>query len=170
MKILLRVLKEIGIAIGIFIILAATVVITFKDQLPYDEEIREGDEYVKANLKDYSVSSSDRISEVEAITITHEANTNQIVEAENDVRIQTGKYTPFGTISNNSDLPTEKVGSTINITGNTNISNNNSSTNQNAENDGELQYPVTENAIRQIEDEQSESSASAAERRFDNVQ
>lgn len=186
-KIFLNVLKEIGIALGILVVLVAAVVVAFKDQLPYDEEIRQGEEYVKANIKgEYSVSSSDRISEVTAVTVTHEADSNQIIDAENEVRVQTGKYTPFGTISSASDLPTEKVGVTVSIdsnnnnntnnantTDNNNSDNNNTSDNtnnnsSNSANKSEIEYPDTENPVQKIEKEQSESSESAANRRFEN--
>lgn len=183
-KIFLNVLKEIGIALGILVILAAALVIAFKDQLPYDEKIRQGEEYVKANIKEeYSVSSSDRVSEVTAVTVTHEADSNQITDAENEVRIQTGKYTPFGSISNTSDLPTEKVGVTVSIdadnnnntinnnTNNSENSNTSSNTNNNSSNSAnksEIEYPDTENPVQKIEKEQSESSESAANRRFEN--
>ena len=160
-KIILNILKEIGIAIGILVILAAVVVVTFKDQLPYDEEIRQGDEYVQANLKEYSVSSSDRLLDVKAITITHEADSSQIVEAENEVRVQTGKYTPFGNIDGNSDLPTETVG--VNIGAEDNSSTSTSGTTNSVD---DLDYPSTDDPIKQIEKEQSESSESAADRRF----
>ncbi len=166
--VLLKILKEIGIAVIILVVLAGVTVLAFKDQLPYDEVIREGDAYEKADLKNYSVSSSDRISEVEAITVTHEANGNQIIQAENDVRIQTGKETPFGTIGNNTDLPSEKVGVTINVSGDKKPTNNNQTATQNSNQGESLNYPVTDDAIKQIEKEQSEDAASAANRRFDN--
>lgn len=169
-KILLGIIKEIGIAIGIFVILSAVVVLTFKEQLPYDEEIRSAEEYIKADIKNsYSVSSSDRISEVTAITVTHEADSNQIVEAENEVRIQTGKYTPFGSISGASDLPTEKVGTTVSITTQNTNKNNNSTVDANGNNTDEtLEYPVTDEAIEEIAKSESESAESAANRRFNN--
>lgn len=162
-KIILNILKEIGIAIGILVILLALVVVTFKDQLPYDEEVREADEYVKADLKEYSISSN-RIEEVTAITVTHEADSSQIVEAENQVRIQTGKNTPFGSISGTSDLPTEKVGVTVSIDDTATLDKND------ATNDGELEYPVTDGMIEEIVEDESESSESAANRRFNNEQ
>ena len=74
-KIFLNILKEIGIAIGMLVVILAAAFIAFKDQLPYDEEVREAEQYVRVDIKDYSVSSSDRISEVTAVTITHKAET-----------------------------------------------------------------------------------------------
>ena len=167
-NILLKILKEIGIALIILVVLAGVTVLAFKDQLPYDEVIRKGDEYTKADLKNYSVSSSDRIQEVEAITVTHEANGNQIIEAENEVRVQTGKNTPFGTISNNTDLPSEMVGISINISGDKKNPTITQTTNPSSNQGENLNYPVTDNAIKQIEKEQSEDAESAANRRFDN--
>lgn len=168
-NVLLKVLKEIGIALGILVILLAIVVVAFKDQLPYDEEIRTADEYVKADVKEYSVSSSDRISEVTAVTVTHEAEVGQIVEAENEVRIQTGKNTPFGSISGTSDLPTEKVGVTVSITEGSGTQNpgNDSSTNNNTD-DEDIEYPAVGDLVDEIEEDQSESAESAANRRFNN--
>lgn len=175
MKIFLNILKELGIWLMIFVIVIATAVLVFKDQLPYDEVIREGEEYASADLKQYSVSSSDRISEVTAVTVTHEADHGQIVEAENEVRIQTGKYTPFGSISNTSDLPTEKVGGTSAFEGdNTNVSDTNTNkentttSNKTDKNEETLDYPE-EDLVQDIVEDESESAESAANRRFDNV-
>ena len=165
-KIFLNILKEIGIAIGMLVVILAAAFIAFKDQLPYDEEVREAEQYVRVDIKDYSVSSSDRISEVTAVTITHKAETEQIVEAENDVRIQTGKNTPFGSISGTSDLPTEKVGTTVSIQEGADT-NNESSSNQCND---DLEYPVTDNMIDDIAKAESESAESAADRRFNNEQ
>ena len=115
----------------------------------YTDEKVELDEYTKADLKNYSVSSSDRIQEVEAITVTHEANGNQIIEAENEVRVQTGKNTPFGTISNNTDLPSEMVGISINISGDKKNPTTTQTTNPSSNQGENLNYPVTDNAIKQ---------------------
>lgn len=174
--IFLKVLKEVGIGFAIFIILAAVTVFAFSKQLPYDEKIPTGEEYVKANMNTYSVSSTDRISEVNQITITHETNQGQIISAENEVRIQTGKYTPFGTINNTTDLPTERVGVTVSV------SNNNKNSNKNDTEEGEqdgnsedsnnenLDYPaVLDDTVSQVEQEQTESSESTAARRMGNV-
>lgn len=112
-KMLLNILKEVGIALGIIVVLLAITVIAFKDQLPFDDKIPSGEGYVKANMKAYSVSSTDRLAEVNKIKITHETNSGQIIDAENEVRILTGKYTPFGTIDSITDLPSERVGVSI---------------------------------------------------------
>lgn len=149
MKVLLKILREIGIAIVVLVILAAVGIAAFKDQLPYDEVIRSGEVYVKADLASYSVSSSDRIREIEAITITHTAVDEQITQAEDEVRIQSGKHTPFGNISSTSDLPTEKVGTSIDI------DNNKTNSNSSTPTEGELLlYP--------------ETAEEAANRRFNN--
>lgn len=161
-NILITILKEIGIFIVILVVLAAVIAFVFKDQLPYDEVIPSGDKYVKANLKTYSVTSTDRISEIEAIKITHETNQGQIVSAENEVRIQTGKYTPFGSIDGTTDLPSERVGVSMVITSGDSRNNSSSET---------LEYPTTDNdMVRQMEIDQSESNESAAARRMGNVE
>lgn len=107
--------KEIGIALLMIVILGAVTVVAFYNKVPYGKEIPKGEEYAKVNKEEYSVSSHDRLAEVKAITVTHEANSSQITDAENDVRLTTGKYTPFGGISSTTDLPSEKVGTTITI-------------------------------------------------------
>lgn len=164
-KIILSIFKEIGIVLGILVILAAVVVVAFKDQLPYDEEVRSGEKYVNADLKSYSVNSSDRISEVTAVTITHEAESNQILEAENEVRIQTGKPTPFGNISDTSDLPVEKVGTTIKIDADSNTSTDNSSS---SEENNDLEYPTTDDPVKKLDEEQSQDPEKVANQRFNN--
>lgn len=111
----IAILKEIGIALVMLVILGAVTVGVFYDKIPFGKEIPKGEEYAKVNKEEYSVSSHDRLAEVKAITVTHEANGNQITQAENDVRLSSGKYTPFGTISGTSDLPSEKIGTTITI-------------------------------------------------------
>lgn len=116
MKILLNILKEIGIAIVITVILAAVAFVAFKDKIPYGKQIPEGEKYVKADANEYSVASSNRLESVNKITVTHEIVPIQITNAESEVRIQTGKQTPFGEIDSDSDLPTEKVDGTINMT------------------------------------------------------
>ena len=161
-NIFLAIIREIGIAILILAVLAAVIVLAFKDQLPYDDVIPVGEKYVRADKKTYSVSSTDRISEIDAIKITHEANAGQIIEAENQIRIQTGKYTPFGTIDGSSDLPSERVGTTA-----SSISSNSSSVSDEAQSSGDvMEYPDETDPIKKIEAEQSESSESAATRRF----
>ena len=166
-KVLLNILKEIGIGLAILVVLIAVAIVAFKDQLPYDEVIRNGEEYEKANLKEYSVSSSDRIQEVTAITVTHEAESNQIVEAENEVRIQTGKNTPFGSISGTTDLPTEKVGQSLTIT-ETPSSTNKDNTSTTTNNPG-IEYPVSEKDIDKVIEEGEKTPQEAAASRFENV-
>lgn len=112
---IISVFKEIGIALVMIVILGAVTVVAFYNKIPYGKEIPKGEEYVKANKEEYSVSSHDRLAEVKAITVTHEADSTQITNAENDVRLTTGKDTPFGTISSTSDLPSEKVGTVIEV-------------------------------------------------------
>lgn len=172
--IFLKVLKEIGIGLVVLIVLAAVTVFAFSRQLPFDEKVPTGEKYVEADMDDYSVSSTDRISEINQITITHETNQGQIISAENEVRIQTGKYTPFGTIDNTTDLPSEKVGVTVKVSDSTNNTKKNTDTNDEAEdektNDDELEYPaVSDKDIQKIEEAESESSESAAQRRMGNV-
>lgn len=178
-NVIIIILKEIGIAIAILIILSAVTVIAFKDQLPYDEKVPKGEEYATVDRKAYSVSSTDRISEIDQITVTHETNQGQIISAENEIRIQTGKYTPFGTIDNITDLPSEKVGVTVSTqkgNGNADTSDNDDSGNSanggnSSNNDSGLGLPdsASENMINKIEREQSESSESAASRRMGNT-
>ena len=164
-KVLLGILREIGIAVVIFVIVTAGMVFVFKDQLPFDAVVPSGEQYVQVNMKDYSVTSTDRISEINAVTITHEANQGQIIAAENEVRIQTGKYTPFGSINGTTDLPTERVGVTASVS-----ENNETSSSSSGENSTEtLSYPETSNdLIEKIDQDQSESSESAASRRMGN--
>lgn len=172
--IFLKILKEVGIGFAILIVLAAITVFAFSSQLPFDEKIPTGEKYVEADMDDYSVSSTDRISEINQITITHETNQGQIISAENEVRIQTGKYTPFGTIDNTTDLPSEKVGVTVKV------SESKSSDKTKTDDEGEegktskdeqLEYPaVSEKDVEKIEKAESESSESAAKRRMGNVE
>lgn len=111
---LIAVFKEIGIALAMIVILCAVAVVVFYNQVPYSKEIPKGEEYAKVNISEYDFTQ-DRLEGIEAVTVTHEANGNQITQAENDVRLTTGKYTPFGTISSTTDLPSEKIGTTITI-------------------------------------------------------
>lgn len=166
-KVLLIILREIGITFLILILLLAITVVAFKDKVPFDDVVPSGEQYVRANMKTYSVSSTDRLSEVEAITITHETNNRQIIDAENQVRIQTGKYTPFGTISSTTDLPSERVGVTIDPS----LLENNDDSNDNSDNTKEeLDYPETGDLVKEIETDQNETSESAANRRMGNVE
>ncbi len=140
----IAVFKEIGIALGMIVILGAVTVAVFYNQIPYAKEIPKGEEYVKADKEEYSVSSHDRLAEVKAVTVTHEANGNQITEAENDVRLTSGKYTPFGTIDGTSDLPSEKIGTTITIPNTSATSSSSSALSESAEKFQErIQYPDT---------------------------
>ena len=160
MKILLNILKEIGIAIVIIVILAAVVFVAFKDKIPYGMEIPKGDKYVQADSKEYSAASNNRLENIKQITVTHETEPIQITNAENYVRIQTGKATPFGDISSNSDLPTEKVNGTINMTTGGEKKNNKS-------NEEDLVYPSTgDETVDGIRAAESEKPEDAAARRF----
>ena len=170
-KIFLGILREIGIALIILVVLAAVTVFAFKDQLPYDEQVPEGDEYVKANMKTYSVSSTDRLSEINQVTITHETNQGQIISAENEVRVQTGRYTPFGTISGTTDLPSERVGISYTPqeddkenTSNANTTDEETTTND----DNNMEYPIPEGSL--INNDETETSEEAAQRRMGNVE
>lgn len=159
MKILLNILKEIGIAIVIVIILAAVAFVAFKDKIPYGKQIPEGDKYVQADSKEYSASSNNRLENIKQITVTHEIVPIQITNAESEVRIQTGKKTPFGDIDSSSDLPTEKVNGTINMT--TGGNKNKGST------DEKLVYPSTgDETVDGIISAESEKPEDAAARRF----
>ena len=160
MKILLNILKEIGIAIVIIVILAAVVFIAFKDKIPYGMEIPKGDKYVQADSKEYSAASNNRLENVKQIAVTHETEPIQITNAENDVRMQTGKATPFGDIDSNSDLPTEKVNGTISMTTGGGKKNNQSA-------EEELVYPSTgDETVDGIRAAEAEKPEDAAARRF----
>ena len=160
MKILLNILKEVGIAIVIIVILAAVVFIAFKDKIPYGMEIPKGDKYVQADSKEYSAASNNRLENIKQITVTHETEPIQITNAENDVRMQTGKATPFGDIDSNSDLPTEKVNGTINMTTGGGKKNNQSA-------EEELVYPSTgDETVDGIRAAEAEKPEDAAARRF----
>ncbi len=160
MKILLNILKEIGIAIVIIVILAAVVFIAFKDKIPYGMEIPKGDKYVQADSKEYSAASNNRLENIKQITVTHETEPIQITNAENDVRMQTGKATPFGDIDSNSDLPTEKVNGTISMTTGGGKKNNQSA-------EEELVYPSTgDETVDGIRAAEAEKPEDAAARRF----
>lgn len=111
---LIAVFKEIGIALAMIVILCAVAVAVFYNQVPYAKEIPKGTEYAQINVSEYDFTQN-RLEGIEAVTVTHEANENQITQAENDVRLTTGKYTPFGTIDGTSDLPSEKIGNAITI-------------------------------------------------------
>ena len=157
-KVFLGVLREIGIILLILVVLAAAIIIAFKDQLPYEDKIPTGEQYTQINRKQYSVSTNDRISEINAVTVTHESNQGQILSAEEDIRIQTGKYTPFGTIDGTNDLPTEKVGVSV-------------STPQ-ASGDEILDYPDDDkekDIIKSIERDQNQDSASLLDKRMNNA-
>lgn len=160
MKILLNILKEIGIAIVIIVILAAVVFVAFKDKIPYGMEIPKGDKYVQADSKEYSAASNNRLENIKQITVTHETEPIQITNAENDVRMQTGKATPFGDIDSNSDLPTEKVNGTISMTTGGGKKNNQSA-------EEELVYPSTgDETVDGIRAAEAEKPEDAAARRF----
>ena len=167
-KVLLGILREVGIALVILVILAAVTVLAFKDQLPYDEKVPSGEQYVRANMKTYSVSSTDRLSEINAVTITHEANQGQIIAAENEVRIQTGKYTPFGTIASTTDLPTERVGVSMAPSKTTNEKISSGDQEENGEEN--IKYPVLSEDENDLMNGKIETSQEAAQRRMNNVE
>ncbi len=160
MKILLNILKEIGIALVMIVILAAVAFIAFKDKIPYNKDIPKGDKYVQADSKEYSAASNNRLENIKQITVTHETEPVQITNAENEVRVQTGKATPFGDIDSESDLPTERVNGIASMTtGGT------SSTDTTG--DADLVYPSTgDETVDGIIAAESESPESAAARRF----
>lgn len=160
MKILLNILKEIGIAIVIIVVLAAVAFVAFKDKIPYGKVIPEGDKYVQADSKEYSAASNNRLENIKQITVTHETEPIQITNAENDVRMQTGKATPFGDIGSNSDLPTEKVNGTISMTTGGGRKNNKSD-------EEDLVYPSTgDETVDGIRAAEAEKPEDAAARRF----
>ena len=115
---------------------------------------------MQADSKEYSAASNNRLENVKQITVTHETEPIQITNAENDVRMQTGKATPFGDIDSNSDLPTEKVNGTISMTTGGGKKNNQSA-------EEELVYPSTgDETVDGIRAAEAEKPEDAAARRF----
>lgn len=149
-----RLLNEVGVLLCILIIFAAVVVVAFRDRVPFDAVVPVADEYV-SEKDQYIVSSQDRLSNVKEQTVIRKADTGDIADAESEVRIITGKPTPFGQIPGISNLPTEVVGDGA---GNTeeNISDD-SIVSQNASG--------PEGVIQDIENAENESAKDAFERR-----
>lgn len=162
-NVFLTIIREIGILLIILVILSAVMVLAFKDQLPYDDIVPSGEQYTQVNKNSYTVTSTDRISEIDAVTVVHEANQSQIISAENDVRITTGKYTPFGTIDSTTDLPSEKVGVST-----TTVTKSGDSAKDNTNDDSKESSSDVDDLVKDVEEAQSQDSESVAKKRMGN--
>lgn len=135
---LLKILTEIGISIVILVAVSAIVVIILYNKIPYGKIVPEPINYQNIDQQEYTVRGD--VEELKNATATYESNLKDLQHYEVEGQVDLGRTNPFSIIeSENSDLPTEKIG--------------NAGSNENTENVGN-----TEDTTPQINNPSGEGS------------
>ncbi len=115
MEVFLKILKEIGIAILLGLLVAAVAAIVFIDKIPFSKKIPESINYTNINKNDYDVRGD--VEDKENPTETYVSNASQLKQYEFIKYILPGRYRPFGGTKSVTDIPSEYYvdGNTVTI-------------------------------------------------------
>ena len=110
MRIFLNILKEIGIAILLGLVVALAAALLFWNQIPFSKQIPESINYVNIDKSEYDVRGDveDKANDTE----TYVSKSSELRYYELIKYVLPGRYRPFGSITSGSDLPSEYVGQT----------------------------------------------------------
>ncbi len=108
MHIILRIFKEIGIAIAILILLLVAGFFLFKSSVPFlNSDIPHSVEYKGIDMAQFDIEGD--LENQKDPTKTYEATNGSLRTLEQDRRIHTGAPNPFVSTSAEPDIPTERV-------------------------------------------------------------
>lgn len=119
MDVFLRILKEIGIAIGALVLVSLVVWLLFRNHLPFlGQAVPAPIEYTEINKSDFDIEGN--IEAETNPTQTYEATDKQLDGLESGRYVSTGGPNPFTSNNGESDVPSEMVTITNSANGTTN--------------------------------------------------
>ena len=113
MEIFKKVLKEIGIAILLCLIVAGISAILFYDKIPFAKQIPESINYTNIDKNDYNVRGD--VEDIANATETFVSKSSELRYYELIKYVLPGRHRPFGSINSGTDIPSEYVGKTVTI-------------------------------------------------------
>ena len=108
MRVFLNILKEIGIAILLGLLVAGVAALLFYNRIPFSKQIPESINYVNIDKNDYNVRGD--VEDMANATETYVSKVSELRYYELIKYILPGRHRPFGSINGVTDLPTEYVG------------------------------------------------------------
>lgn len=107
MKVFLRILKELGIALVLLLMVLAVIVFTFYDKVPFGVEVPDAISYTSVDKADYVVSGN--LENATADTKVYFSTSGDLQNMETEKIVIPGSAHPFKNVSSESDLPSERV-------------------------------------------------------------
>ena len=107
MDVFLRVLKEIGIALVLLLVVLAVVAFAFYDKVPFGVVVPDSVSYTSIEQSDYVVSGN--LENVTADTKVYNSTSSDLQLMETEKIVVPGSAHPFQNVSSETDLPFEKV-------------------------------------------------------------
>lgn len=107
MEIFKKVLKEIGIAFILILVIAGVAVIAFYKQIPFAKQIPESINYTSIDKTKYDVRGD--VENVKNDTETYMSSAKELRYYELIKLVLPGRVYPFGSINSGTDLPSEYV-------------------------------------------------------------
>lgn len=107
MEIFKKVLKEIGIAFILILVIAGVAIFAFYDKIPFARQIPESVKYSAIDRNDYSVSGD--VENIKNDTETYMSSSKELRYYELIKLVLPGRIYPFGSINAGTDIPTEYV-------------------------------------------------------------
>ena len=153
MEIFIRILKEIGIAILLGLVVAGVAALLFYDKIPYSKQIPESINYVNIDKNEYSVRGD--VENKANATETYMSKASELRYYELIKYVLPGRHRPFGSITGSSDLPSEYVGQTVDVANNGNLGEADASDNGEEPNAGTNNYSDPASAMEDALSEQS---------------
>ncbi|MBQ9266708.1 MAG: hypothetical protein IJ217_00215 [Clostridia bacterium] len=102
-----KVLKEIGIALLLLLLVAAVAAILFVDKIPFSKQIPESIHYTNIDKNDYNVRGD--VEDIANDTVTFMSKASELKYYELIKLVLPGRHRPFGSINSGTDIPSEYV-------------------------------------------------------------
>ncbi len=110
MEIFKKVLKEVGIALILILVIASVAVIAFYKQIPFAKQIPESINYTSIDKSEYEVRGD--VEDTRNDTETYMSSAKELRYYELVKLVLPGRIYPFGSINSGTDLPSESVSGT----------------------------------------------------------
>lgn len=109
MKKALKILKEVGIGVGLFVGVSLGLVVFLRAKVPIDVAIPEANDCNKIDKNDYLVAN-DGIENAQSATVIYESTTGDLDIYGSELRYISGTTEPFSTGQpGTSDIPTDVI-------------------------------------------------------------